>query len=402
MNASRQGLIEIAPNPYLSFGLRLGRDEIHAWVVSTVGTLAVGLLLDLFARGLSASLRAAILAVVGPLAEKPGLFFHYFREAFREYRATAPGNRKSRLQYVGKAIREGWPSLRADLLYHDPAYTLLLWLLLRLTGTQSAFVAALLAGASFVTAIAIASGLEVLSIDLRYACLLRRLRRAGFVTKSYYEARFLVDPEDDPAFAPERVLDRLQKQFALPVRAVQTYRDLYLTGNTLSVYNGRKPYLRLRQRKKEDGTVSKQAVQVMYTRAREVRNAEPSLHRCFATRKEKAGFDFGVDQPMPWKIQDIPDPRVRDLVKRFSDTVPDREVCFQRHVAMDPAGLFISVDIPPTAPHPEGTYWIEVKTRDNIDMLRSATDYIAWKLPVRATTKSKCETFESQGRQIAG
>ncbi|MBN2451359.1 MAG: hypothetical protein JXR77_13290, partial [Lentisphaeria bacterium] len=228
--------------------------------------------------------------------------------------------------------------------------------------------------------------------------LCRRLRRAGFEIKSYYEARFLVDPEGDPTFAPERVLHRLQAVFGLPVRTDLSYRDLYLTAHSLAVYNGRRPYLRFRQRRTADGTVTKQAVQVLYTRAREVRRGgEPSLYRCFATRKEKAGFDFGRDQPMPWSVAAIPDPRVRALVRRFADAEPDREIRFRRHVAMDPEGIFLSVDIPPTAPHPEGAYWLEVKARDDLEELRAVTDYIAWKLPVRATTQSKCDAMRQDG-----
>ncbi|MDP8236414.1 MAG: hypothetical protein P9M08_08520 [Candidatus Erginobacter occultus] len=387
------GLVILAPNPFISFGLRLGRDEICAWIVSTGATLAAAALLRLFARDLSAAALAPILALVGPLAEKPGLFIYYFREAFRKYRSTPAGRRKPRRHYFAGAIRAGWPSLRADLLYHDPAYTVLLWLLLRVTGTQSVAGATLLAAAAFITAVALASSLEVLSIDLRYAFLLRKLRRAGFVTKSYYEAHFLVDPEGDPTFAPETIIDRLRERFRLPVRTSYSYRDLYLTRNSLAVYNGRRPYLRLRQRIGEDGEISKQALQVMYTRAKEVRSGTPGLYRCFATLKEKAGFDFGPDREMPWTIEAIPDPSVRAVARRLSDAAPDREVRFQRQVAMDHDGLFISVDIPPSAPHPAGAYWLEVKIRKDIEQLRTATEYIAWKLPVRATTRTKCDAM---------
>lgn len=396
-NQSGAELVELTPNPYLSFGLRLGRDEIHAWVLSTAATLLASGLMHLFGGGVSEGLRAVVLAVVGPLAEKPGLFVHYFREAFQRYKSAGAGQRKPPWHYVAQAIREGWPSLRADLLYHDPAYTVLLWLLLRLTGSESVVGATLLAGVSFVAAIVIASGLEVLWVDFTYWRLFRILRRAGFVKKAYYEARFLVDPDDDAACAPDKALDRLRQHFNLPVRTTYTYRDLYLTEHSLAVYNGRKPYLRLRQRCAADGSVSKQAVQVMYTRAKEVPGAEVSLYRCFAARKEKAGFDFPLDQEMPWSIDAIPDERVRMVVRRFSDTGPCREVRFQRHVAMDPQGLFISVDIPPRSPHPAGAYWLEVKVRDDLDMLRNATAYIAWKLPVRATTKTKCDDLWDEG-----
>ena len=147
-------LIELPPNPYLDFGLRLGRDEITAWILSTGATFAVSAWFLVLALGIvSAGACASILAVVGTIAEKPGLLFFYFIDAFREYRATSSGNRNSLSCYVKKIFRAGWQTLRADLLYHDPAYTILLYLLLRMTSSQSVAVATLLCVVSFVAAI---------------------------------------------------------------------------------------------------------------------------------------------------------------------------------------------------------------------------------------------------------
>jgi hypothetical protein len=375
----------------------LGRDEVYAWVISTAATFAASALLPRVAGGLSAGAYALILALVGPVAEKGGLFVHYFRGAFREFRRAEPGERRALRHYVAKAIRAGWPSLRADLLYHDPTYTVLLWVLLRVTGSQGMVGATLLAGVSFVAAVAIASALDVLWVDLMYALLHWRLRRAGFVTKSYYEARFLVDPEGDDTFSPQNTLDRLQAHFNLPVRTTHLYRDVYLTAHSLAVYNGRRPYLRFRQRTDEDGSVSKQAVQVMYARAREVRTGSLSLYRCFTTLKQKSGFDFPLEEPMPWRTDQIVDGEVARIVGRLSSTNEHREIKFRRHVAMDPHGLFVSVDIPPQSPAPTGAYWLEVKSRHDVEALRGASDYIAWKLPVRATTQMKCEPLWRAG-----
>ncbi|MBN2131660.1 MAG: hypothetical protein JW741_19330 [Sedimentisphaerales bacterium] len=395
-NKHTHDLVQLTPNPYLHFGLRLGRDEINAWLLSTGVTTAVGALLAVFGGLLPAAAHAPILAVVGPLAEKPGLLFHYVKAAFCTWREAPPGERRSRRYYVRQAVRDGWPSLRADLLYHDPSYSILLWGLIRIAGNPSVPAVALLAAVSFFTAIAWASGLDVLWVHCAYKLLHVRLRYAGFVRKSYYEARFLVDPEDDTAFSPEKALDRLREHFALPVRTSYTYRDRYLTSLSSAVYNGRKPYVRFRQRTAEDGSVSKQAVQIMYTRSREVGRHATELYRCFVIRKEKFGFDFAPDQSMPWKVEEIPDTLVARLVRRLGAEDRLKDVFFRRHVAMDPNGIFISVDMPPQYPAPDGTYWIEIKSRENLDTLHRVSDYIAWKLPVRATTQTKCDPLWNQ------
>ena len=241
---------------------------------------------------------------------------------------------------------------------------------------------------------AIASAIEVMFVDARYWLLGRRLRSAGFKDKSYFEARFMVDPEGDSRFAPTEVLSRLQERFGLSEQATHTYRDVYLTKHSLAVYNGRRPDLRFRERLDEDGSASKRAVQVMYTRSREVRDDRPGLYRCFATLKEKFGYDFPTNQPMPWEPADIPNAKVARLVARLANAEGLKEVRFTRHVARDPDGLFLSIDIPPQSPAPPGAYWLELKCRQkDLALLREASDYIAWKLPARATTKTKCDAL---------
>ena len=386
-------LVEVTPNPVVKFGVQLGNDEIMAWIVSTVATGVVGLLIKCSAGDMSDASRVAILAIVGPIAEKPGLFFNHFLDAVREYRAADAQDREPLSSYVRRAFREGLPSLITDILLHDPVYALLLWGLLSLSASSSPWVASLLAFLCFFVAVGVAAALKVAFVERWHRWQLRRLKRLGFVQKNYYEARFLVDPDGDEALFPVPTLDRLQKVFNLPIRTRYTYEDVYVTKHTLASANGRKPYLRFRQRTAEDGKPSKQAVQVMYTRSKEVKDGKLELYRCFMTRKEKSGYDFPLDKPMPWTDEGIADRKVARVVKRLS-TAPERlEVQFMRHVAMDPEGIFISVDIPPPDDAPEGTYWLEVKSKDDLDALHEASDYVAWKLPVRATTKTKCDAL---------
>ena len=388
---SRQ-LIELTPNPHIAFGMRLGRDELFAGLAGAFLTVVVKAGFTWLGGGAVApQVERAALVVVGPLFEKPALLTKYMLDAWREYRSTAPAERQPIRHYLLRVLREGWPTLRADLLFHDPSYSVLFWLLLLASPGAGPMSIALMAIVSFVAAVALASTAEVLAVECAYRLRHWRFRRAGFVTKSYYEARFLLDPEGDGRYAPQAVLDRLQQKFALGDRKVFTYRDVYVTENSVAVYNGRKPYLRFRRRLTEDGTVSKQAVQVMNTRSREVRMRGHVLYRCFATLKCKSGYDFPLDQAMPWDASAISDPRVRRIVEGLQSGDERREVLFRRDVAVGKEQLFVSVDTPAGERPASEPYWLEVKVRNDLDLLQEVSDYIAWKLPVRGATQSKCD-----------
>jgi len=387
-----QPRIELTPNPYLAFGMRLGRDELFAGISSAFWTTLVKLAFIYLAADLVGShFEIVVLALVGPVSEKPALFTKYIIDAWREYKCTVPSERHSRGYYLKQVWREGWPTLRADLLYHDPAYSVLLWFMLQISVGAGAVSVAVLSAVSFVTAVALASAAEVLAVECAYQLRHWRLRRAGFITKSYYEARFMLDPDGDPKYASRSVLDRLQQEFDLGDRKIFTYRDVYATENSLAVYNGRKPYLRFRRRLTEDGEVSKQAVQVMHTMSREVRARTRGLYRCYTMHKRKSGYDFPLDGPMFWDASEIPDPAVARIVKKFQSGDQHREVRFSRDVVTSDRRLFISVDTPAGREDQLGPYWLEVKVKDDLDLLREVSDYIACNLPVRASTQSRLE-----------
>ncbi|MCK5879029.1 MAG: hypothetical protein KAH24_04585, partial [Holophagae bacterium] len=383
--------IELAPNPYLAFGMKLGRDECFAAISSAFWTVVAKLLISLLGGSIALHIENMILAVVGPIAEKPALLASYIHGAWKEYRDTNPDERKPVNHYVRRVFKEGWPTLRADLLYHDPSYSIMLWMMLHAAPTAGPLTVALFSGISFAAAVALASTAEVLFVEAAYGRRHRWLRRAGFITKSYYEARFLLHPGSDPTLAPAAVLDHLQKEFGLEDRKTYTYRDVYLTENSLAIYNGRKPYLRFRQRLRKDGSVSKQAVQVMHTRAKEIREKAFTLYRAVATRKRKSGFDFPLDQPMPWTADEIPDAMVRRIVTRLQTGHSQRKVCFKRDVAIGSNDRLVSVDHFYEESPTHGGYWIEVKSRDDLDFIREITNHIAQKFPVHGTTRLKCE-----------
>ena len=141
----------------------------------------------------------------------------------------------------------------------------------------------------------------------------------------------------------------------------------------------------------------------MHTKTREIKIGGISTFRCFTTLKQKSGFDFPLDQSMPWTPAKIGDKKVRHLVKRLASGETCQEVRFERHVAVNPeSDIFISIDFPFKVPVLTGAYWLEIKSRGNLDELRKISDYIAWKLPVRATTQMKCEALIYHDDHIPG
>jgi len=391
-NSNDIPLIELTPNPVVAFGMRLGRDELIAAGWSAFWTAIVKLgLVYLGSEQISLEKQAVILALAGPLFEKPGLISAYIKDAIKLYKQTPEEQRAPYGFYIKKVFKDSWPTLRADLLFHDPGYTLIFWLLIQNIPSASPLMIALLSAVSFSTAVFIAAGLDVLTVKIMYCLLIRKITKIGFKKKQYYEARFLVDAEDNDNFNATKALDMLQLHFQLPIRTQHTYHDVYLNKKSTRVFNGRRPYLRFRQRIDIDGEITKQAIQIMYTTSRKINNNICNLYRCFITAKEKCGYEFLHDEPMPWQPENIKNKRIASIVKKLSNTQERKKVSFTRDLAIDKQGLFISTDKAADTATSSNLYWLEVKVKTDLELLQSATEYIAWKLPVRATTKTKCD-----------
>ena len=358
----QEALIELAPNPYLAFGMKLGRDECFAALSSAFWTVVAKLLLSFFSGSIAPHVQLLIMVVVGPVAEKPALLSSYIHDAWKDYRAAAPDERKPIRHYIRRVFKEGWPTLRADLLYHDPSYSILLWLLLHASPGAGAITVALFSGISFVAAVALASTAEVLFVEGAYRRCHQGLSRSGFVSKTYYEARFWVDSSGDSALEPAAMLDHLQQEFCLGNRNTYTYQDRYLTELSLAVYNGRRPYLRFREKVSVDGAVSRKSLQVMYSRAKEIHDKSLDLYRCFVTQKHKLVYEFEPNQPLPQTIDEISDARIRKMVRRFLSGPNQQKFFFSRDVATNQSDRVISIDHSIGAAQGSGAYQIEVKS----------------------------------------
>lgn len=73
--------IEVAQNPSLIFGMKLGRDESFAALSSTFWTVEAMLAISLLGELIALHVENMILAVVGSIAKKPALLASYIHDA---------------------------------------------------------------------------------------------------------------------------------------------------------------------------------------------------------------------------------------------------------------------------------------------------------------------------------
>lgn len=369
-------LLERAGNPVISFGKQLGRDEIYAAVLAAVVTAIAYWILDFAFEGEPETMVLVMaLPIVGPVLEKPGLLAHYVGEGVSNWRKEGG----SFWSQIGKSLFDGraWRTLRADLLFHDPAYAVLLSVGIALLAPQSGIAVGFLSVLSFFGAVMIAAAMEVGLVELAYRRQTDRLKHQGFDGEEYYETRYLIVADDD-RHAPEAVLDRIIERFNLGNRSALFQKDSYFVRNNLGNYNGRAAKLRLRSIQDETtGKVQARMLQVVYTRPDEYARNAASLFRCFPIRKAKFIRHLG---------NDIDEKKVLEAFKVRGD---GGDVAFSRIVARDPDGLFVSMDVMSRDDKAHSTYWIEVKVRDDLELLGKANEFIAMNFPVRGTTKGK-------------
>ena len=376
--------IELPENPYIQFGKKLGRDELYAAALSTSMTALVGIFIDSF-TGFSLALRSTIISIAGPVAEKPGLFFHYFKESIKEYHNTPKLKRKSKKYYFKKIMKDGWPTLRADILFHDSMYFVLMWgvsQMFKPTGFELAIVSLMV----FMTALLFATTLEVNYIELKYKLQKRKLLKKGFKLDNYYETRFRVYPTHKN-HSPKEVLKYLAKSFDLPIVYSGEYHDVYLQDLKLLNLNGRAPLLRFRSRThlgKKNGLSN--SLQITYTKPSEFLKKDIRSFRCFPVIKDKFYYEFNKGK-MYWDYTKIPNKKIAQFVKKVTASGNIKKVNFKRMIARDPKTILISVD--ELMDSQKDFYVIELKIRKDLKTFRAVNDFILRNLPAEGTTFSK-------------
>ncbi len=338
--------IMLPPNPIWEVAKVFGRDELIALIVSTVGTAIIGGLI----------FNPLILAITGPVIEKIGFFIGHIKEP--------------------SGFKNGLKSLLKDVFVHDPVYVLLMYWGLK-TYSVPAWILAI---SSFVVALAVVAIGEVLVTELRYYLHIRRYKRAGFQLESYFESRFYINKVD-----PESFLADFGAQFGLTKRESAKYRDLYFE-DKLKNYNGRIPVFRLRQR--EGNGNNNQTLQIVYTKAAEMPNRQPGQFNYYPAKKDKIWIR--LSQPMPWKVEDIVDERLRNIAGKISGE-PITEICFTREAIRNPNNLLVSVDqIETGSASPLSIIEIKARTdKESKKLLVKAMRHVMLKYEVIQTTHSK-------------
>lgn len=356
-------------NPFVNVFRTFGRDELISLFINVIATAVVARL----------AVSDFILSVSGPVIEKIGFFAAYFKEAWEIFHTTPKDKRAGLSVYILKAIRQGMNSLVKDVLFHDPTYTLLMYLGLQLYRDTPAWIISVLA---FFIAVSFVAVGEVTVNEIRYLLFISRLKKIGFRQESYYETRFMVDDKDT-----KKILNDLSDKFHLTVKIESDYHDRYFD-NKLGEFNSRTPKLRLRQRTNEDGGWL-QTLQIAYTKASEMAMKKPTQFNFFPTFKDKLWIS--LDQKMPWSIDVIESAQIRRSVKRLIKSGKSYDVYFKRTVVRDPATILVSIDEVKGAGDLSFTV-IELKAhpdKKSVSLLLEAMRYLMLNYPVIQTTHSK-------------
>lgn len=357
--------IKLPGSPFWNVFKRFGRDEAIAMLINVLGTALMAL----------ATANAFILAITGPIIEKLGFFPAHFKEALNIYRTTPEKQRRSFFFYVKKAFKGGTKSLLEDLLVHDPAYILLMFVGLKAYSQTPIW---LLASASFILALVIVTFAEVAFTEICYLNFKRQLKAKGFGLETYYESRFFISSN----IRPDKVLNTFVKAFNLKSVRKFEYHDLYFE-NKLPEYSGRSPRIRLRKRSTPEKSV--QTAQVIYTRAYEMSKKKLDQCRYFPIKKEKI-YSL-LEQKMPDKIEDIKNREARVFLKKVTEKIEPRTVRFVRMLAYDEE-LMVSAD----KVHGKDPFFLlELKVYRDKKLLKEAMRFAMREFPVVQTTHGKRE-----------
>ncbi len=378
--------IHVPGSPFWEVFKRFGRDEAIAMAINVAGTAGLEQAVNRELITLSTQSKDIALAVAGPIVEKFGFFPAHFKEAWDVYKTTPVKEREDLSHYFGSAVKGGSVSLAEDVLVHDPLYIGMMYIGLQLYPETPAW---LIATTSFIAAVFGVAGLEVGVTEARYKLLKRRFKNLGFGNERYLESRFFVSAERHP----EELLNLMSREFNLPDRAVGEYHDRY-HDTTLKHYSGRVPKLRLRNRKIKEEDREVNSAQIVYTRTSEIACGEASQFRYFPQKKDKFYFPLGDD--MPSCIEEIDDERVRNYLTKIAEG-PSGDVSFERSIARNETGLFVSTDRVSLKNH-RPFYVFELKTRNDADLLKEGMRYVMREFPVLQITHSKGDIVRMNGK----
>ncbi|MFA4884157.1 MAG: hypothetical protein WC601_00035 [Desulfotomaculaceae bacterium] len=387
-------LIVIPESPYIHFGREFGKDELLALGVGAGATALANILLDwLYDGHCPLHIKAPILAVVQPVVEKPMLVFRHIKNAYDNAEPAGKHDLSWLLGIAKKGLKDGWPTLKADIIYHDSNQAINMGILTCLFDPQTSWLkAAILQAVSFTTAFLEAVFLEVKSVTLKHVLYSRKLHKIGFESERYYELRYMIVP-DRPANDPTAVLQNIADKFGLTRFDVGIrYHDKYVREATLAGFNDWGASTRFRDRPTENGKGFMRSVQVVFTKPFELAREKRGAYNCFPVEKWKHYYLF-PDNRMYWQAAEIPEQRVGRVIKRIEGKGDYHEVKFWRCGASDPKGLLVTIDIPDRSGKEDtaSPYLIEVKVRKNLKLLVAFNNFLLREYPADPITKSKFE-----------
>lgn len=229
---------------------------------------------------------------------------------------------------------------------------------------------------SFIIAVIAVSFLEVAYTEIQYKRFKQKIRKKGFGSEKYYEARFLLNHKK-----PEQVLKKIAKEYNLTVKGTLQYKDIYYE-NKLPEFTGRTPKLRIRYRTNTKGGMF-QTAQIVYTRATELSTEKLEQHRYYPIRKEKYYHIFDGKKT----IEGIQNKEVKKFLEKNSNK-KTQEITFVRLVA-NSDDLFVGADY-----ITKDSFMIELKVFEDKKTLMKAMRYVMTQFPVEQTTSGKSDLYE--------
>ncbi|MEA3430571.1 MAG: hypothetical protein U9R08_04835 [Nanoarchaeota archaeon] len=367
--------IIVPESPFWSVFKRFGRDEVTSGVFNITGTAIASPFLK--NGGLGSKL---CLAAVGPIVEKVGLMYWHFKKGHDTWKTTPKESRDSWWHCIKNSFNdEAKATLIEDICIHDPIYGGLL-----VAGMYSVpeVPIVMLSGMSFAIAVVAAATLEVAYTEHKFRKKKKKLIDLGFESDEYLESRFYIARD----VSPEKVIDRLSARFSLDDIQTWNYHDRYFS-NHLKSYSGRTAKVRLRHRL--NGLEELKSAQITFTRATQLQK-EKSQHNFYPTEKEK--YYFSLDK-VATSIEGVEDENVKDFLNSHIKNFVS-EIEFERTYARNEE-LLVSHDRIDTY-RPFSV--VELKTRNNVSLLKEAMRYLMIEFPVLATTHGKSDLVHMNGK----
>ncbi|MBI4148117.1 hypothetical protein HY490_02395 [Candidatus Woesearchaeota archaeon] len=211
--ASGEPLLAVTPNPVKKNVVNLGLSELWALVASTVGTTAVSF----------ATTSPTVLAVSGPVCEKPMFLARHLLKAVREFRQSK--EKEFWKDYFKPEMKDAARELWMDVAFHDSVYVGLAHALL----SHSSLHPGIAATFAFAAAVPAAALLRVGLENTAHRVLVALSGAQGVSWEKYMEARFLYQGD------AQALQENVRTRYALGTQISGKYSDEYLAHRLLGL-----------------------------------------------------------------------------------------------------------------------------------------------------------------------